>query len=151
MPVFIYIIVFLVGASLFHSNEKEAERPKTYLAPSYDSVNYYEPGRTSKIDRDEALDQYWDEIREYINGTETIEVYSFESGNFYTVDAEISNGEVESIYFDNGGYIYINALLNSDGTGEGYGADNYWEVEVDSYLIDNALEEWASDNGYEIW
>jgi hypothetical protein len=57
---------------------------------------------------------------------------------------------VESIHFPNGGYIYINAELNSDGTGDGYGSDGYWDVEVDSYLIENAVEEWASDNGYSV-
>ncbi|MEN9338104.1 MAG: hypothetical protein RIQ41_418 [Candidatus Parcubacteria bacterium] len=128
----------------YQSQESSYSQPlyqDTYSRPSF---------ATHRISYDDALDEYWDEIKEYINGTETIEVYSYESGNYYTLDADISNGEVESIYFPSGGYIYINADLNSDGTGEGYGSDSYWDVEIDSYLIENAVEEWASDNGYEI-
>lgn len=147
MPAYIFIILLIVGSVVFHQSNEEEER-QSYTA--YTSM-YRPEGRNSRtIDYDEALDDHWDEIKEYINGTEAIEVYSHESGNYYTLDADISSGEVESIHFPSGGWIYINAELNSDGTGEGYGSDSYWDVEVDSYLIENAAEEWASDNGFSL-
>lgn len=149
MPAFIFVILLAVGSIFFHHSDEPDEQssyPSSYsssYSPSYSASRNH---RT--IDYDGALDDHWDEIKEYINGNEAIEVYSQESGNWYTLDADISNGEVESISFPNGGWIYINAELNSDGTGEGYGSDSYWDVEVDSYLIEEAAEEWASDNGY---
>jgi hypothetical protein len=146
MPAFIFVILLAAGSVLFHHSDTPAEQSSySSYSPSYSSSRNH---RT--LDYDEALDEHWDEIKEYINGSETIEVYSQESGNYYTLDAELSNGEVESISFPNGGWIYINAELNSDGTGEGYGSDSYWDVEVDSYIIENAAEEWASDNGYSL-
>lgn len=147
MPAVIFIILLIVGSVIFNQSNKEEER-QSY--PTYTS-EYRSQGRNSRtIDYDEALDNHWDEIKEYINGSEAIEVYSQESGSYYTLDADISSGEVESIHFPNGGWIYINAELNSDGTGEGYGSDSYWDVEVDSYLIEDAAEEWASDNGFSL-
>lgn len=146
MPAFIFVILLAIGSTLFHHSDKSTEQ-SSY--PSY-STSYSSNRNYRTIDYDEALDDHWDEIKEYINGTETIEVHSQESGNYYTLDAEISNGEVESISFPNGGWIYINAELNSDGTGEGYGSDSYWDVEVDSGIIEDAVQEWADDNGYSL-
>ena len=150
MPAFAIILLLLVGSTIFHHSSKEDSK---IITPSYTngsersySRQDYKGKRT--ITQDSALDEHWDEIKEYINGSESIEVYSHKSGSNYTLDADISNGEVESIHFPNGGYIYINADLDSNGTGEGYGSDGYWDVEVDSSLIEDATEEWASDNGY---
>jgi hypothetical protein len=145
MPAFIFIILLLLANSWFHhSEDKQAVDIPSYTA-TYSSGIY---SNHRSISRDDALDQYWDEIKEHINGTETIEVHSHESGNNYDLDADLSNGEVESIHFPNGGWIYINADLDSDGSGEGYGSDDYWDVQVDSEVIDNAVDQWASDNGY---
>lgn len=146
MPALVVIGLLILGGIFFSPDSYERD---TYS--SYDS-SYNQPYSSSRnertIDYDEALDNHWDEIKEYINGSEPVEGYSQESGNYYTLDAEISNGEVEIIHFPSGGWIYINAEINADGTGEGYGSDSYWDVEVDSGIIENAVEEWASDNGY---
>src|SRR3989338_968368 len=61
------------------------------------------------LSRDEAIESYWDEIKDYIDGTETIDACSSDSGNCYDLDADISNGQVEEIYFPNGGYLYFSA------------------------------------------
>lgn len=144
MPGYILIILLIVGSAVFrHPNKIDEVRGTSAYNSSYSS----ERRAHRTIDYDEALDDHWDEIKEYINGTESIDVYSHKSGGNYTLDADISNGEVEIIHFENGGYIYINADLNSDGTGEGYGAGDYWDVEVDPSIIENGAEEWASDNG----
>lgn len=147
MPWFIIIIIFVGSTVFFDSHESEERR--SYFS---DNSSYYSQSSNHhrRISRDDALDQYWDDIKEYINGTETIEVYSQESGNYYDLDADISNGEVEVIHFPSGGWIYINADLNSDGSGEGYGSDSYWDVQIDTSLIDDAVDEWADDNGYEL-
>jgi hypothetical protein len=144
MPAYVIVILLIIGSSIFHHSNKEENQ--SY--PSYKSEYRSKSSRHRTISSEDALDQYWDEIKEHINGTETIDAYSQKSGGNYTLDADISNGEVEAIHFPNGGYIYINADLDSDGTGEGYGSDGYWEVEIDSSLIEEATEEWASENGY---
>jgi hypothetical protein len=144
MPAFVIVLLLAIGSTLFHHSEQEEKSNYS----SSESGYYFQNRNHRTIDRDQALDEYWDDIKEYINGTETIEVYSHESGNYYDLDADISNGEVEVIHFEHGGYIYINAELNSDGSGEGYGSDSYWDVQIDSSLIDDAVDEWASDNGY---
>lgn len=144
MPAFIIIFLLAVGSVIFHTPNKTDDQP---VYPSYVSSYSSERKAHRTIDYDEALDDHWDEIKEYINGTESIDVYSHKSGGTYTLDADISNGEVEIIHFENGGYIYINADLNSDGTGEGYGAGDYWDVEVDPSIIEMGAEEWADDNG----
>lgn len=127
MPAFAIILLLLVGSTIFHHSSKEDSK---IITPSYTngsersySRQDYKGKRT--ITKESALEEHWDEIKEYIDGTEPIEAHSQKSGSTYTLDADISNGEVEIIHFPNGGYIYINADLNSDGT-----------------------EEWASDNGY---
>ncbi len=146
MPALVVIGLLILGGIFFGPDSHERD---TYSSYDYSYNQPYSSSRNERtIDHDEALDNHWDEIKEYINGSEPIEVYSHESGNYYTLDAEISNGEVESISFPNGGWIYINADLNSDGSGEGYGSDSYWDVQIDSSLIDDAVDEWASDNGY---
>ncbi len=151
MPTIIIIILLIVGSAVFHNSGKE--EVKTNYNSYKTEYKQEPPTRYSKersINYDDALDEHWDEIKEYINGTESVEVYSHKSNGYYTLDADISNGEVESIHFPNGGYIYVNAELNSDGTGDGYGSDGYWDVEIDSSLIEDAVEEWASDNGYSV-
>lgn len=71
MPAFVIIILFALSSVFF--NSRESEERQTYS--SYDSSYYSEARSHRTIDQDEALDQYWNEIKEYINGTETIEVY----------------------------------------------------------------------------
>ena len=105
------------------------------------------------INRDEAISEYWGEIKEYINGTETIEACSSSSGSCYDLDADISNGEIEQIYFPNGGYLYFSADIDEDGSASDLDLNgNDWDFTIDtaSSSIDDAIYDWASDNGYTI-
>lgn len=89
---------------------------------------------------------HWDEVREYMSGSETIEACS-DSG-CYDLDAEISDGSIEMVYFPNGGYIYPDAEIDEGGSADGYDSDgNYWEFEVDtgSDTVQDAITDWASD------
>ena len=105
------------------------------------------------IDRDAAVDDHWDEIKEYLNTSDTVDAYSYDSGNTYSLDADISNGEVDTIYFPNDGYVSIGS--NIDSSGEASGLDyqgREWDInyDMDSSAVDDAIQEWAEDNGYEI-
>ena len=115
------------------------------------SSSYEQEDRT--IGYYDAIYDYWDEIKDYVNGTETIDACSYGSGNCYSLDAEISNGQVEMIYFPNGGYLYFLADIDENGNASDFDNDgNSWDftIDMDSLIIDIAIYDWASDNGYTI-
>jgi len=146
-----YIWIIIIGAVVaFFIFSQDSGEPKN---PG-NSRNYY--GRINNdtiLTRDEALDYYWDEIKEYVSDTYTIEACSFESGNCYSLDADIYNGYIETVYFDNGGYLHFYAEIDESGYASDFDANsNSWDFTVDmnSYIIDDAIYEWADDNGYTI-
>lgn len=107
----------------------------------------------STMSRYDAISENWDEIKEYLSGTETIEACSEESGNCYDLDADIDDGSIDEIYFPNGGYLYFGADIDSDGeasdidqNGEGWD----FTLDMDSSVVDDAVSDWASDNNREI-
>jgi len=118
----------------------------------------YRSGRQSIISektlsRDEAIESYWDEIKDYIDGTETIDACSSNSGNCYDLDADISNGQIEEIYFSNGGYLYFSADIDESGNASDFDQNgDGWDftIDMDSSIIEEAISDWASDNGYTI-
>lgn len=117
------------------------------------SLFYSSEGEEDTISRDEAISDYWDEIKDYVDGTETIEACSSESGNCYDVDADISGGQVDEIYFPTGGYLYFSADIDESG----YASDtdqngNDWDftIDMDSSLIEEAISDWADSNEYMI-
>jgi|GEM_PF-1753155 hypothetical protein len=120
------------------------------------TINYNDYDYSSldnNLSRDEAIDSYWDEISEYVDGTETIEACSDESGNCYDLDADISNGHLETLYFNNGGYLSFYTDFDSDG--DAYDTDDEgrgwsFRLDMDSSMIDDAVTDWASDNDYTI-
>lgn len=136
----------VVGLLIFtggNSNEVEVHRPS--VGSDYD-------GGTT-VYRDDAISDYWDEIREYVDGTETIEACSYESGNCYDLDADISGGNVDTIYFPNGGYLYFSAEIDSDGSASDYDQDgDSWDFSLDmsSSIVEDAIDEWAEANDYEL-
>jgi len=105
------------------------------------------------IDRYDAINDYWDEIRDYVNGSETIVACSWDSGSCYDLDADISNGYIETVYFENGGYLSIYAEIDSDGEASDFAQDDReWSftLNMDSSIVEDAVYSWASDNGYTI-
>lgn len=76
------------------------------------------------------------EYKETSDGTYTVEACSQNTGRCYDLDADISDGAVERIYFSNGGHLDLDgAELDEDGNasgesytvGEGYNNDT-WEI-----------------------
>lgn len=99
----------------------------------------------------DAKYDYWDDIKYYLDGTYTIEACSSNSGNCYDLDADISSGEIETIYFSNGGYLDIyGADVDSDGSASGDSDDDYWDFTVDDSDINDAVTDWADDEGVEL-
>ncbi len=113
----------------------------------------YDEPEDKTIDRVDAIYDHWDEIREYVNGSETIEACSSSSGNCYDLDADISSGSIEQIDFENGGYLYFSAEIDSDGNASDTDVrGDSWDftVDMDSSMVDDAIQEWADYEGYEI-
>lgn len=106
-----------------------------------------------RITRDEAIQYHWDEIRENLTGTASVESCSIESGNCYDLEADISWGDIDTLHFDNGGYLSFGAGLDeSGGASDIDDRGNSWDFSLDlnSPLVDNAIDEWAAENDMEI-
>jgi len=145
LVIMVFYLVFML-VSFGCSNKDKRSYSYNY---SYEKYGY----ENKKISRDDAISDYWDEIKEYINGTETIEAYSYESSNYYDLEVDISNGQIETLYFNNGGHLEFSAEIDNDGHASDTDEDgNCWdfEIDMDSSLIDDAIENWANDNSYEI-
>ncbi|MFA6585526.1 MAG: hypothetical protein WCS97_03760 [Candidatus Paceibacterota bacterium] len=143
------VLVLIIGGIVHFSNNSQKK------TSSFDSDSYFYPSNSGEknIDRDEAIYGHWDEIKDYINGTETIGACLEESGNCYSLDADIYHGEVNQIYFENGGYLYFGADIDENGSASDFDQNGRaWDFDVDmnSSTIDNAISEWADESGYNI-
>ena len=136
---YIVIGLILIGA-IFWGNSG--------TTPDY-SEEYSDYAEEQTIDSYDAKLDYWDDISEYLDGTHTIEACSDSSGNCYDVDAEISSGDIQMIYFANGGYLDIyGGDVDYDGTASGDSDDDYWSFQVSDSDIDEAVQDWADYNDY---
>lgn len=149
--IWIVIIGSVVAFFIFRNNDSGNSPTNTFS----DSRSYRSSGSSeyTTLSRDEAISEHWDEIKEYVEGTETVEACSSSSGNCYDLDADISNGELEQIYFPEGGYLYFSADIDENGSASDLDQNgDSWDFTVDmsSSIIDDAIENWASSNDYTI-
>ncbi len=117
------------------------------------SSSYQASENKKTISRQEAVNEYWDEIKENVDGTETVEACSNESGSCYDLDADVSNGTIETIHFTNGGHLDFSADIDNDGSASDSDVNgNNWDftLDMDSSIVDDAIENWAGNNGYAI-
>lgn len=145
--IFGILIVGAIAALFIFSGDKNENN---YSGGHFRTIRT-ERSEGKTISRDEAIESYWDEIKDYVDGTETIDSCSSESGNCYGLDADISNGAVEQIYFNNGGYLYFSADIDESGNTSDIDQNgNSWDftIDMDSSIIDDAVSDWASDNSY---
>lgn len=129
-------------------------RIEIYNPPKLTVPNYYYYPNEKVITRDEAVDGYWYEIKDYVYGSKFVEVFSYKSANYYTLLTDISGGSIDTIYFPSGGYLYLFGA-DFDSNGYAFGVDlegNGWDINLDmnSSIVDNAIEDWASDNTFTI-
>lgn len=143
----IAIVAVVAITSAFSNNDSNSN---TSIPDTYSGSSYSSDGGTT-IDRQDAINEYWDDIKQYLTGTETVEACSSESGNCYDLDADISSGSIDQIYFTNGGYLYFSADIDSDGNASDIDENgNNWDFTLDmnSSIVDDAITEWADANGY---
>lgn len=159
------LVMLTVVGCMSHStsstaNPSTAQPSVLQAAPAQSAVNEDQNGNGSdqyapggSIDRQDAIDEHWDDIKDDLNGSTTVEACSSESGNCYDLDADIESGAITEIRFNNGGYLYFNADIDSDGNASDSDENgNDWDFTVDmnSSVVDDAIDEWASENGYSI-
>ena len=82
------LILILFGAVFFGSSYKTTNE-LNLQDYQYEEDRIAEP-EIPKISRDRALSRHWDEIKDFVDGTEVIDVFSYESANYYSVDSDIS-------------------------------------------------------------
>lgn len=117
---FSLIVIILIANYLFSPSGIPADTSSSYQS-DYSSTY--------------SIDDYEIE-KEKPDGTYTVEACSQNSGNCYDLDADISDGVVETIYFPNGGHLDMDgAELDEDfsASGESYtNSDGYngdsWDI-----------------------
>ncbi|MBU4338543.1 hypothetical protein KKD57_03225 [Patescibacteria group bacterium] len=120
----LFWILIIAGASgLFSENSEKSDFQSS--SSSYMDNDYI-------TNHDEAVAEY----KEKPDGTYTVEACNQSTGSCYDLDADISDGTVERIYFSNGGHLDIDgAELDEEGyaSGESYTVDDgyngdSWEI-----------------------
>lgn len=147
--VWILIIGAVIAFFIFRNNDSGGSLTRTFP----DSRSYRNSGisENATLGRDEAISEHWDEVKEYVDGTETVGACSSSSGNCYDLDADISGGIIDQIYFPNGGYLYFSADIDESGSASDSDQNgDGWDFTVDmsSSIVDDAVDNWASANGY---
>jgi hypothetical protein len=148
---FVAIALICAGATACDSGNNKPHQAARSTAPDPDSST--DPESKSEISRDDAISDHWGEIRPHLNGSETVEACSSESGNCYDLEADISDGAIDTIHFQNGGYLSFSAEIDSDGSASDSDKDgNDWDFTLDmnSSIVDEAISQWASENDYTI-
>lgn len=136
------------NASSSESNSSSAADSGPSSGGSQDDTN---AGQT--ISRDDAISDHWDDIKEYVTGSETVDACSSESGSCYTLDADIDKGEITEIHFNNGGHLSFSAEINDSGSASDSDENgNSWDFTLDmnSSIVDNAIDDWAKAKEYDV-
>src|SRR5579871_2075210 len=137
--VFVILMLIVIGYLVLHNNESTSS---TFLstATTGDTDDDQET-----LTRREAIDQYWDDIRDYMDGSESISACS-PTGTCYDAEADISNGTVDRIVFPTGHSLMFSADIEGDGSASDSDSDgNPWSFDFDmnSSLVDDAIAPWA--------
>lgn len=140
------IIILIIGVIVFLIFNDDSDS-----GYDYENNNYFKEEKN--IERKDAINEYWVEIKNYVSGTETIDVCSEQNGKCYSVDVDITSGIIEIIYFSNGGRLYFSADVDKYGNASDSDKNgNEWDFYLDmhSSIVDAAIYDWANDNDYEI-
>lgn len=142
------VVIIGLGAWIFNYDRDSSISSGSYSNDGY-SGNY--PYVDDFANDYEPIEPDFEDYKDYIDADS---VEACNDSGCYELEADISNGEVETIYFNNGGYRQLNAEFDEDGDGYGYGSDgDEWEIHVDENEIEEAKEEYmdsqANDYDYE--
>ena len=105
------------------------------------------------LSRGAAIERYWDEIKEELNGTSPVAACSSLRPNCDDLDAAISGGSILMVRFPNGGYLRLSADIDERGSAADTDQDGTpWEftLDLDEDIVDEAIEAWARRKGFTI-
>lgn len=150
--IFWTLLVVVIGSWFYFGTSDNRNDDKTdassYSAPSRSSDRYGIYDETESYpDYDTMYDNAyneWETVREYIDGSYTVDACS-DSG-CYSLDADISSGYIDTVYFPNGGYLSPGSEIDSSGSASAYDSDgNAWEFIVSGDVIDEAIDNWIDE------
>jgi hypothetical protein len=136
------VLLFFGGLILYGVANRNSDNAKPVSTPNA-LIASPEP-RT--ISRDDALSNHWDEVCDYISGTEEIEACVI-GGGCYALEADIIGCNIDTVYFANGGFLDVSAPIDEYGNASTFDTrGRLWDFTLDmqSFIVDEALEDWAS-------
>jgi hypothetical protein len=106
------------------------------------------------IRRDDAIAANWSAVSKFLNGMAIVNGCSSDGAGCYDLQADIEKGEITRIHFDNGRAVDLSAEI--DQSGEASAADEdgkFWDItfDMDSLIVDEAVDKWARVNGYKVY
>lgn len=105
------------------------------------------------ISRELAIEDHWDDIKDQISGTETVEACRTSSGSCYDLEAEIAAGTITDVRFPNGGVLSLSADIEQDGTASDIdqrGESWDFTLDLDASIVNEAVNAWAETAGYTV-
>lgn len=142
---FIILLVIIWVIFSFFNNSENSNTYKSGYSNEYSNEE-------TILSREEAIEDYWDNINDYLTGTAEVEA-CYDYSNCYTLEADISSGTLEKLYFPNTGYLNFSADFDSNGEASDYDEDDRsWDFTLDMFssVVDDAIDEWADSEGYTI-
>lgn len=148
--IIIFILLFYILFNPFikqHFNKSQI--PNSNSNRNDTKINI-DNGDENTISRDEAISDYWNEIHSYLSGTTYLEA-CYDYSKCYYLESDITRGYLETLYFPNGGNLNFTAEIDNEGEAEEYDENHKaWDFKLDmnSDIVDDAVNEWADSEGY---
>lgn len=136
----VLVIVILVGYAIVHRDGSSSSSGSSTASDD----NRDDDDET--ITRQEAIDNHWDEIRDYLDGSASLTACG-PNGSCYEVESDISSGTIDTITFSSGHALNFSADIEDDGSASDTDLDgDPWTFDFDmsSSLVDDAIAEWAN-------
>lgn len=126
--------VIIGGASLFFGDDGSSVSSGSSGGYPYNDDYHYE------------REEYEPDFDDYKHLIDADSVEACSSSGCYELEADVSDGVVNTIHFDNGGYRELGADIDSDGSAYGIGSrGDEWEIQVSEDEIDEAREQYLEN------
>ena len=145
-------LLLIIALILYGVFSRESSQDSA-IAPSSRQAQHSRARDAESLSRDEAIESHWDEICEHLQGSEAVEACDMGSGNCYELDADISSCAIETVHFPNGGFLSVFATIDDSGSASDFDSrGRMWDFTLDmnSSLIDQAIDDWAASAGVRV-
>ena len=147
----ISIMLIYLSGSIGSSVEN---RTNTDNSTINENINVDAENEKTVITQRQAINDHWEEIKEYINGTGTVKAcYDFDN-HCYFLKVDLKSGQITYMYFPNGGYLRFDVVeLDREGLGEATSDDDRdwsFDLDLDNDAVYGAITEWADNANFTI-